>query len=97
MTLQPRTQNSEPYVRVTDEAWQEFFLVGGAEVAPAARGMNSLDTWTPDQLVTEAIERSLEDAPSLRRIQRRILEALLMALDREAAPGETRGCCQEGA
>ena len=95
MTLQPRTRNSEPTVRVTDEAWQAFFLVSGAEEAPTERGMNDLDTWTPEQLVTEAIERTAEDGPSLRRIQRRILEALLIALDGEAAPGEMRSKAPE--
>ena len=48
---------------------------------------NSLDAWTTDQLFDEALLRSGGDAPALRLMHRRTLEALLVACDRESPNG----------
>ena len=47
---------------------------------------NDINAWTTDQLITEAVRRSVQDLSSLRRVQETMLRALLTALDSQSAP-----------
>ena len=85
MTRQTLPQSSDHYPQTADEPWQAFFFARefGAEVIAA----NSLEAWTTDQLLDEALLRSGGDVPALRLMHRRTLEALLAARDRESPNG----------
>ena len=85
MTQQTRPNGMEPHPQMADETWQAFFFARelGAEVLAA----NSLDAWTTDQLLDQALLRSGGDAPALRLMHRRTLAALLAACDRESPNG----------
>ena len=41
----------------------------------------NLEAWTTEQLLAEALERSCQDVPALRQMERLILRALLTAHD----------------
>ena len=79
MTQQIGTQGLE--TSGVEESWQALFA--GSD--PTA--VKSLDEWTADQLLAEALERSAEDPQALRRMQSTMLRALLIAIDRESASG----------
>ncbi len=85
MTQQTPSQGMEPYPQTTDEPWQAFFFARelGAEIAVAT----SLDAWTTVELLTEVLMRSADDAPALRRMHGRMIEALITARDRESGNG----------
>ncbi len=85
MSQQTPPQGMEPYPQTADEPWQAFFFARelGAEVIAA----NSLDAWTTDELLTELLTRSADDAPALRLMQGRMIEALITARDRESRNG----------
>ena len=87
MTLQTRTQDREALLQAADECWQAFFFASGAGEDPPIGGVKSLDAWSTDQLIAEVLERRAEDAPSLRLMHRRILRALVIALDNRTASG----------
>ncbi len=79
MTQQIGTQG--PETSGVEESWQAFFA---ASDPPAVK---SLDEWTADRLLAEALERSAENPQALRRMQSTMLRALLIAIDRESASG----------
>ena len=70
-----------PETSGVEESWQAFFAASD----PTA--VKSLDEWTADQLLAEALERSAEHPQALRRMQSTMLRALLIAIDRESASG----------
>ncbi len=88
MTQQTRPQGMEPYPQTADEPWQAFFFARelGAETTVA----NSLDAWTTDELLTEVLTRGAADAPALRLMQGRTIEALIVARHRESDNGWPR-------
>jgi hypothetical protein len=57
-------------IQKADESLQGFFL------ADEARGLSA---WTTEELFTEVLQRSADDAPALRRMHHVLLEALLAA------------------
>jgi hypothetical protein len=75
----------EPYPQTADEPWQAFFFARelGAEMAVAS----SLDAWTTDELLAEVLTRSAGDAPALRHMHGRMIEALITARDRQSDNG----------
>lgn len=79
MTRQTGTQGRE--TSEAEESWQAFFAASD----PTA--VRSPDERTADQLLAEALARSAEDPPALRRMQSTMLRALLIAIDRESASG----------
>ncbi|MCH8920273.1 MAG: hypothetical protein IIA23_06130 [Chloroflexi bacterium] len=81
MTRQTLPQSTDHYPQTADEPWQAFFFARelGAEITVAT----SLNACTTDQLLDEALLRSRGDAPALRLMHLRTLEALLAARDRE--------------
>ncbi len=79
MTQQIGTQGLE--TSGGEESWQSFFAASD----PTA--VRSLDEWTADQLLAEALERSAENPQALRRMQSTMLRALVIAIDRELASG----------
>jgi hypothetical protein len=85
VTQQTQPQGMEPYPQTADEPWQAFFFARelGTEIAVA----NDLDAWTTDELLTEVLTRSAGDAPALRHMQGRMIEALITARDRESSNG----------
>lgn len=85
MTRQTLPQSTDHYPQTADEPWQAFFFARelGADVLAAS----SLEDWTTDQLLDEALLRSGGDAPALRLMHRRTLAALLAACDRESPNG----------
>ncbi len=85
MTRQTLPQSTGHYPQTADEPWQAFFFAPelGAEVLAA----NSLEAWTTDQLLDEALQRSAVDARAHRLMHRRTLEALLVACDCESPNG----------
>ena len=85
MTRQTLPQSTDHYPQTADEPWQAFFFARelGAEITVAT----SLNAWTTDQLLDEALLRSRGDAPALRLMHLRTLEALLAARDRELPNG----------
>ena len=87
MTRQNLPQSTDPYSQTADEPWQAFFFARelGVEVLAA----DSLEAWTTDQLFHEALLRSGGDAPALRLMHRRTLEALLAARYHESPKGRT--------
>ncbi len=62
-----------------EESWQAFFAASD----PTA--VRSLEEWTADQLLAEALKRSAENPQALRRMQSTMLRALVIAIDRELA------------
>ncbi len=83
MSQQTGTRHLEPFLQVADEPWQALFLADDAREDLPRGAVNSLDGWTNDQLLDELLRRNAEDASSLRFEQRRILQAVLLALDCE--------------
>ncbi len=85
MSQQTRPQGIEPYPQAADEPWQAFFFARelGAEITVAT----SLDAWTTDELLAEVLTRSAGDAHALRRMQGRMIEALITARDRQSDNG----------
>ena len=66
------------------ESWQAFFAASD----PTA--VRSLDEWTADQLLAEALKRSAENPQSLRRMQSTMLIALVIAMASGRAWGVER-------
>ena len=85
MTRQTIPQTTDPYPQTADEPWQAFFFAH--ELGESGAAANSLDAWTTDQLLDEALLRSGGDAPALRLMHRRTLEAFLAARDCESPNG----------
>jgi hypothetical protein len=75
----------EPHPQTADEPWQAFFFARelGAEITVAT----SLDACTTDELLTEVLTRSADDAPALRLMQGRMIEALITARHRQSDNG----------
>lgn len=78
-------QTTDHYPQTADEPWQAFFFA--REVSENGAAANSLDAWTTDELLDEALQRSAVDARALRLMHRRTLEALLVACDCESPNG----------
>jgi hypothetical protein len=89
VTQQTRPQAAEPYPQAADEPWQAFFFA--RELGAETTAVSSLESWTTDQLLDEVLLRSAADALALRFMQRRMLEALLVARDLESANGRSVG------
>ncbi len=85
MTQQTPSQGTDHYPQTADEPWQSFFFARelGAEITVAT----SLDAWSTDELLTEVLARSADDAPALRLMQGRMIEALIAARDRHSPNG----------
>ncbi|MEE8347069.1 MAG: hypothetical protein V3S20_06960 [Dehalococcoidia bacterium] len=65
------------------ESWQAFFFAGEYDADTTVE--NRLDAWTTGDLLTEVLDRSADDAPALRLLQHKTLQAFLVARDRESA------------
>ena len=76
-----REQYIEAYVPDKDRSWEEFFFGSDSTLDRAA--LTSLDRWTADDLLTEALRREAKDTTALRIMQTRVLAALLEGIDRE--------------
>ncbi len=84
--MTPHTpQSTDHYPQAADEPWQAFFFA--PELGADRTVASGLDSWTTDELLDEVLLRSVEDAPALRLMHRRTLEALLVARDRESPNG----------
>ena len=85
MSQQTPSQGMEPYPQTADEPWQAFFFARelGAEITVAT----SLDACTTDELLTEVLTRSADDAHALRHMHGRMIEALITARDRQSDNG----------
>ena len=64
-----------------NDACEEFFF--GYESALDHPASKSLDAWTADDLLTEALRRQAKDTSALRIMQTRVISALLEEIDRE--------------
>ncbi len=64
-------QSAAKHDQTADESLKGFFLADEA---------GGLGDWTTDQLFTEVLQRSADDAPALRRMQDTLLKALLAAV-----------------
>ena len=64
-------QSAAKHDQTADESLKGFFL------ADEAGGLND---WTTDELFTEVLQRSADDAPALRRMQDTLLKVLLSAV-----------------
>jgi hypothetical protein len=64
-----------------DGPWEEFFF--GYESTLDHPASTTLDGWTADDLLTEALRREAKDTAALRVMQTRVLRALLEGIDRE--------------
>ncbi len=80
MIQQRREQYAETY-GPENEACEEFFF--GYESTLDRPRSTSLDGWTADDLLTEALRRQAKDTAALRIMQTRVLSALLEEIDRE--------------
>lgn len=80
MIQQRREQYVEDYGPDKD-ACEEFFF--GYESTLDRPAPASLDRWTADDLLTEALRRQSKDTAALRIMQTRVLSALLEGMDRE--------------
>ncbi len=81
MLQQRREQYIEAYGSDKDRSWEEFFF--GSDSTPGHTASASLDGWTADDLLTEALRREAKDTAALRIMQTRVLRALLEGIDRE--------------
>ncbi len=81
MIQQRREQYIEAYVPDKDRPWEEFFF--GSDSTPDHAALTSLDRWTADDLLTEALRREAKDTTALRVMQTRVLTALLEGIDCE--------------
>lgn len=63
-------QTEAKHVQTADESLRGFFPADEAE---------GLSSWTTDQLFTEVLSRSADDATALRRMHSVLLEAILAA------------------
>ena len=84
MTLQT-AQGIGPNPEATHESWQAFFFASEYDADMTVE--NRLDAWTTGALLTEVLDRSADDAPALRLMQHKTLQAYLIARDREPASG----------
>jgi hypothetical protein len=64
-------QTRAKHAQTANESWRGFFLEDEAD---------GVGAWSTDQLFTEVLQRSADDAPTLRRMQENILQALLAAV-----------------
>ena len=64
-------QTAAKHVQTADESLRGFFLADEAD---------GLGDWATDQLFTEVLQRSADDAPALRRMQETLLKVLLAAV-----------------
>jgi len=78
---QRREQYIDAYGPDKDGSWEEFFFGSDSTLDHAAS--TSLDGWTADDLLTEALRREAKDTAALRIMQTRVLRALLEGIDRE--------------
>ncbi len=84
--MTPHTpQTTDHYPQAADEPWQAFFFA--PEMGADRIVAGGLDSWTTGDLLDEVLLRSVADAPALRLMHRRTLEALLVACDRESPNG----------
>ena len=82
MIRQRREQYIEAYGPGKNGSCEEFFF--GYESILDHPASTSLDGWTADDLLTEALRREARDTAALRIMQTRVLTALLEGIDRES-------------
>ena len=75
LTLVPPFDDHFLTLQVNPEADARMIEASGRGEGP------SLEAWTTEQLLGEALERSGQDVPALRQMERLILRALLTAHD----------------
>ncbi len=80
---QQTPQGMQPYPQAADDSWQAIFFA--RELGAETTAVNSLDAWTADELLTEVLNRGVDDAPALRLMHGRMIEALIDARHRESA------------
>ncbi len=80
---QQTPQGMQPHTQAADESWQAIFFA--RELGADTAAVNSLDAWTTDELLAEVLNRGVDDAPALRLMHGRMIEALIVARHRESA------------
>ena len=81
MIQQRREQYIEAHGPDKDGPWEEFFF--GYESTLNHPASTSLDGWTADDLLTEALRREAKNTAALRIMQTRVLRTLLEGIDLE--------------
>jgi hypothetical protein len=76
-------QGIEHNPEAAHDSWQAFFFASEYDAETTLE--NRLGAWTTGELLTEVLDRSADDAPALRLMQHRTLQAFLGARDRESA------------
>lgn len=75
-----RKQSIVTNARDEGGSYREFFP--GPDPGPDRPASTSLDGWSADDLLAEALKREAEDTVALREMETRVLGALLESIDR---------------
>ena len=78
-------QGIEPNPEAAHESWQALFFAREYDADTTVE--NRLGAWSTGELLSEVLDRSADDAPALRLMQHKTLQAFLVARDRESANG----------